>query len=409
MVVVVVVVVVVLVMLLVLLETTTLVSLRLAVAAMAVMLSPCVTILTGLAGVRGQDVGDELSSKSSCALCGPGDAFDDDAAGAIRSAVVAAAAAAAAAVPDPDGAAAADGAPGGGAVAAVDGVVVAAGGVANVAAAAAAAAAGVTAGVHRQHRHPAAHPVPCPGADRPHHRARLSVDPAADPAAIAAVHDCLHARHRPLHRPASCAADPTGSAVDADTDAAGTGSGAVAAVVHPHRRDSASGAARDSHPVVGAVVVAPHHPVALAAGIECPVEGVPEPVVTVRTLPGIAGGASNPRASGNAAAAAAAAAEAELYRRDVGQRRATVLGAEGGAGEAGSCSKGGALVKLGTGRLPPYPERPGFDETIIANRHQSSYADEEEEEDDDEEDDEVEDGHEDEGGLCNLQNAFLRL
>lgn len=32
----------------------------------------------GLAGVRGQDVGDELSSKSSCALCGPGDAFADD-------------------------------------------------------------------------------------------------------------------------------------------------------------------------------------------------------------------------------------------------------------------------------------------------------------------------------------------
>lgn len=56
----------------------TVVMLTAVVLVVAVTISPCVTILTGLAGVRGQDVGDELSSKSSCALCGPGDAFDDD-------------------------------------------------------------------------------------------------------------------------------------------------------------------------------------------------------------------------------------------------------------------------------------------------------------------------------------------
>lgn len=44
----------------------------------ALLLTPgglalAVTILTGLAGVRGQDVG-EFISKSSCWLCGPGDA-----------------------------------------------------------------------------------------------------------------------------------------------------------------------------------------------------------------------------------------------------------------------------------------------------------------------------------------------
>lgn len=49
-----------------------------AAARWALLLTPgglalAVTILTGLAGVRGQDVG-EFISKSSCWLCGPGDA-----------------------------------------------------------------------------------------------------------------------------------------------------------------------------------------------------------------------------------------------------------------------------------------------------------------------------------------------